>query len=85
MGEVVYILCAVTSLACAVMLLRGYRRSGAKLLLWSCVCFFGLCLNNVVLFADMVLLPDWNLLLLRSGTALVSLLVLVYGLVWSSE
>ncbi len=85
MGEAVYILCALTSAACAVLLLRGYRKSGAKLLLWSSVCFFGLCLNNVFLFVDIVVFPEMNLLLLRSGTALASLLFLLFGLVWSSE
>ena len=53
----VYMLCAATSLACAVLLLRGYRRSGARFLLWSSLCFVGLALNNVILFVDKVVLP----------------------------
>ena len=44
-ASVVYVLCALTALACAVLLFRGYRASGARLLLWSAVCFAGLTLN----------------------------------------
>ena len=39
MAETVYILCALTCMACAVLLLRGYRRSRARFLLWSSICF----------------------------------------------
>ena len=34
MATLVYALCALTSLACAVLLLRGYLSSRARLLLW---------------------------------------------------
>lgn len=86
MAETVYILCALTSIACAALLLRGYTRSRTRLLLWSSLCFVGLALNNVILFLDKVVFakgPD--LTLYRSLTALVALLVLVYGLIWDSD
>ena len=57
MAEVVYILCALTSLACAVLLIRGYRRSRSRLLLWSCLGFVALAANNVLLFVDLVVVP----------------------------
>ena len=41
MATVVYLLCALTSLGCALLLLAAYRRERARLLLWSCVCFGG--------------------------------------------
>jgi len=91
MAETVYVLCAVTSLACSVLLLRGYVRSRARLLLWSSLCFGFLFLNNVLLFVDMVLLPDQDSLLgvkfavWRSSVALVGLGLLVIGLVWDGE
>jgi hypothetical protein len=92
MAQAVYILCAVTSLACAVLLLRGYRRSPrARFLLWSSLCFVGLALNNVMLFVDRVILPDETQLLgidfalWRSGSALAGLLLLLYGLIWDAE
>jgi hypothetical protein len=59
-ASVVYILCALTSAACAAMLLRGYLRSRARFLLWSSLCFGCLALNNAVLFVDQDLLPEVN-------------------------
>ena len=85
MAELVYILCAVTSLACAVLLLRGHRRGGTRLLLWSGLCFAGLAVNNILLFLDLTVVPQIDLRLVRSGTALAAMLVLVFGLVWESR
>jgi hypothetical protein len=84
-GSVVYVLCALTSLACAVLLFRGYRRSGARLLLWSAVCFLGLALNNAVLFVDFRMLPALDLSLWRTLPALLGIAALMYGLVWESR
>ena len=85
MAETVYILCAATSAACAVLLLRAYGRSGARFLLWSGLCFVFLALNNVVLYVDLAVLPDKDLRVIRHGTALAGLLLLVWGLVWDAE
>lgn len=82
---VVYILCAVTSLACAILLSRAYRRSGTRLLLWSCLCFTGLFLNNVLLIVDTSLLPDVDLLVLRQIPALLGVALLLYGLIWEGS
>lgn len=85
MAEPVYALCALTSLACAILLARGYRASRARLLLWSTLCFAGLALNNILLFVDQVLVPDLDLSLVRTLPALLGLASLVWGLVWDSE
>ena len=86
MGEVVYILCALTSLVCAVLLVRSYLANRSPLLLWSSVCFVGLFINNVLLVIDVVLTKDeMNLLLARDLTNLASVSALVIGLVWSSR
>jgi hypothetical protein len=85
MAELVYLLCAATSSACAVLLLRGFRQSGAKLLFWSGLCFAGLALNSMLLFIDLVVVPDIDLGLVRSGTALAAMVVLLFGLVWESR
>ena len=85
MAAAVYILCALTSIACAVLLLRGYLRSRARFLMWSSLCFIGLAANNVILFVDKVVLPDTDLWLLRSTTALAAMAVLVFGLIWDAE
>lgn len=82
----IYLLCAITSLTCLVLLARGYRRTGVKLLLWSALCFVGLALNNLLLFIDLVLLPtEVSLLYWRQGTTLVALSVLLYGFIWEAD
>ena len=85
MAEAVYILCAVTSALCAVLLFRGYVRSRLRFLLWSSICFVGLFANNVLLFVDKVLLPDVDLSVWRSLPAVLGLAVLLYGLVWDAD
>jgi len=86
MAESVYILGTLTTLLCAVLLLRGYRHSKQRLLLWSGLCFCGLTLSNALLFIDLVLLPTTaDLYRLRLGIAAAAMLVLLYGLIWESE
>jgi hypothetical protein len=82
MAESIYLFCAVTSVLCAVLLVRGYRRMRTELLLWSSLCFLCLALNNVLLFVDLVIFPSVDLSMLRSVLAFGGLSVLVYGLVW---
>jgi hypothetical protein len=86
MGSLVYILCAFTSLVCAVLLVRAWRKSRTKLLLWSSVCFVGLLLNNIVLVVDEVITRDSiSLIILRDVTNLASVTALLIGLVWSER
>ena len=86
MAETVYILCGLTSLIVAALLLRGYKRSGVRLLLWSGLCFVFLSLNNVLLFVDKVLTEQTtDLSLCRSTAALTGLILLLYGLIWDAE
>lgn len=85
MAELVYLLCGATSTMCAVLLLRSFRTSRAKLLFWSALCFVGLALNNVLLFVDLVVVPQVDLSLLRSGIALAAMVVLLAGLIWESQ
>ena len=85
MATVVYVLCALTSLACAVLLWRGWRRSGARLLFWSALCFVGLFFNNVLLVVDLRVVPQIDLALVRLVPALLGAMALVYGLVWDTE
>ena len=85
MAEAVYILCAATSIACAVLLLRAYGRTGARLLLCSGLCFAFLGLNNVLLFLDLAVFGNVDLRPFRHATALAGLLLLVWGLVWDAE
>jgi len=85
MAEAVYLLCAVTSAACAVLLLRGHHRTGTPLLLWSGLCFVGLALNNAMLVVDLILVPDVDLSTWRLLPAAIGVGLLLYGLVWESE
>jgi hypothetical protein len=85
MASVVYILGALTSLLCAVLLLRGYRTGRKRLLLWSGLCFAGLALSNTLIYVDLVIVPTTDLYLWRLGTAAFAMLLLVYGLVWESD
>jgi hypothetical protein len=84
--SVIYLLCLVTSLMCLALLARGYARTGVKLLLWSALCFVGLAINNLLLFVDLVLLPEEvSLVYWRQATTLVSLSVLLYGFIWEAD
>lgn len=85
MAEYVYILCTLTSALCAVLLYRGYRRSGARLLLWSACCFLGLALNNLMLYVDIVLMPHTDLSVARQLPAVLGMLLLLFGLIWESD
>jgi hypothetical protein len=84
MGELVYILCALTSLACAILLVRSYRANRTRLLWWSSVCFIGLFVNNVVLVVDLMVTTT-DLWFLRDITNLASVSALIYGLVWDTR
>ena len=81
----VYLLCFLTSSACAFLLGRSYRRTGARLLLWSSLCFVLLALNNLVLVVDLLVLPQVDLRLWRLLLALAGVSVLLFGFVWDLE
>jgi hypothetical protein len=85
MPELVYVLCALTSVLCAGLLLRAYRANRTRLLLWSTLCFIGLGINNILLFVDIVLVPDIDLQIFRTGSALLALVLLTIGLIWESR
>jgi hypothetical protein len=85
MSGVIYILCAATSLVCAGLLWRGWRRSGARLLLWSALCFAGLCLNNILLVMAMRATDSPALSAWRTAPALIGVGFLLYGLIWDAD
>jgi hypothetical protein len=79
-------LAVLTCLACTVLLYRGYRRTGTRLLFWSALCFIGLSVSNLLLFFDLVLFPTQvDLRVYRLLTALTGLLFLLYGFIFESE
>ncbi len=82
---IVYLLCFATSSACAWLLGRSYRRTGARLLLWSALCFVFLSANNIVLVVDLLLIPHVDLRLARLLLALSAVGILLFGFIWDLE
>lgn len=84
MAEGVYLLCAIASVICAGMLFRGYLSGRAQLLLWSSLCFGCIAANNVMLFVDLVLLPDLDFagIIWRNALSALAGSLLLFGLVW---
>jgi hypothetical protein len=85
MAEVVYMMCGLTSLFCAVLLIRSFRRQRSRLLLWSSLCFVGLAVNNSLLVIDLMLVPDVDLLAVRTTVSAAAMLLLLIGLIWESR
>ena len=83
---VLYLLAALTSIACMALLFRGYARTGARLLLWSALCFVALSVNNVLLFFDFIVFPTQvDLRMYRLLAALAGALFLLYAFIWEVE
>ncbi len=84
MISVVYLLCACTSALCAILLLIKYFQSRQIFLFLSGLCFVGFAVNNVLLFIDLVVLPNTDLSILRTVPGLIGIAFLLWGFVWDS-
>jgi hypothetical protein len=85
-AEAIYLLCALTSLAAAVLLFRHYRAVRTPLLLWSCIAFVGLAANNVLVFVDFTLTAATvDLAVPRTSIGALAMMVLVFGLIWEAN
>ena len=82
---VAYVLCALTSLLCAALLVRSWLATRMRLLLWAALCFSGLAVNNVLLLVDRQVFPDVDLSLLRDASGFAAVSVLLFGLIWESS
>ncbi|HZY16941.1 MAG TPA: DUF5985 family protein [Ramlibacter sp.] len=85
MAILIYGLCALTSLACLVLLSRSYLRTRVPLLFWSALCFLFLTLNNFLLVADKIVFPDIDFSLWRALSSFAAILLLLFGLIWEEE
>ena len=85
MAPLIYTLCALTSITCFVLLWRSWRASGFRLLFWSALCFAGLSVNNVLLVLDRIVFPQVDMALWRLVSALVAVLLLLFGLIWEED
>jgi hypothetical protein len=82
---VVYLLCLLTSSACAYLLARNYWRTGARLLLWSALCFLMLAVNNLLVILDLLVIEGVDLRLWRVVTSLAAVGILLFGFIWDLE
>jgi hypothetical protein len=81
-----FLLAALTSVACMLLLLRGYLRTGLRLLFWSALCFVFLSANNVLLFVDTMIFPtEIDLRIWRLLSALAGIACLLHAFIWESE
>jgi hypothetical protein len=85
MSALIYTLCALTSLACAGLLLRAYARGHHRVLFWSGLCFVMLTTSNVLNIFDRFVFPNVDLAPARLATALLAVALLVFGLTWEGE
>ena len=85
MKQLVYVMCALVSMLCAALLLRGYFQGRHRLLLWSGLCFAGLTFANALVFIDLNMLPAMDLYPLRLIVTAVSVLILLVGLILEGE
>lgn len=82
MAAIVYLLCTLTSLLCAIMLFRAFKKSQFRLLFWSSMGFIGFGISNILLFIDVVVFPDVTYILnFRSVPAVVGMITMIYGLI----
>lgn len=77
----VYLLCLATGAICAALLIRAYLRSRSSLLFWTALGFVFLALNNLFLFADMVLFPSIDLWPYRQSAAVIAIAVMLWGFI----
>ena len=82
---IVFLLCLITSAACAALLVRSYLRTRTRLLLWSAVCFVLLAGNNLFVVLDVLLLPSVELLPFRQLASLSAISVLLVGFIWEAD
>lgn len=81
MEGAIYLLCAATALACCLLLLRGYWRSGVRLLLWCGLFFLAMSVENVMLFFDLIVFPEVPLAATHITAGMIGVLLLLYGLI----
>ncbi len=82
---IVYGLCCVTSVWCAMLLIRAYSNTKRRFLLWCALSFVFLAINNTFVLADLVWFPEGDLVAYRQTAALLAVGVLIYGFMWEAE
>jgi hypothetical protein len=84
----VYLLCALASASCAILLGRMYWRNRARvrpLVAWSSASFAAFAVSNALVVIDLAILGSPRLLIARAGTACLASAVLLFGLIQDTE
>lgn len=79
--NILYMLCFLTSLCCCVLLIRSYRRTRSKVLLWTAACFVLLALDNLLVVLDLIVLPNVDLAIPRLLATLLAVSTLLIGFI----
>jgi len=80
--QLVYLLCAATSLMCTTLLARRYKQTRLSLLFWSSLAFLAFAISNILLFIDLVIVgPAVDLSFWRTIPTLVGVVLMLYGLI----
>ena len=85
MEFVIYALCAVTALGCALLLFQASLRTRSRMLLFSALCFGTLTVTNVLVLVDNAVGPGIDLRWMRLVTALIAVGLLLYGLIFEEK
>ena len=85
MMSALHILTCLTTLLCAILLLRAFARVRRRLLLWSGLCFAGLTASSLLALIDLQMLPQIDLFTYRLLSTAISMALLLYGLIWESQ
>jgi hypothetical protein len=81
----VYLLCLLTSVLCAALLVRSYLKSRTRLLLWSALCFVLLAVNNFFVVLDVLVIPTISFIPARQLASLSAVAVLLFGFIWDTD
>lgn len=84
MAPALYIATCLTTLLCAILLLRAYVNVRSRLLLWSGLCFAVLTVSKLLVIADLMLFSA-DLYTYRLASETIAMALLLYGLIWESE
>ncbi len=79
--DILYLLCFLTSLSCCLLLIRSYRRTRSRVLLWTAACFVLLAVDNLLVVLDLIVLPNVDLSVPRLLATLFAVSTLLVGFV----
>jgi hypothetical protein len=82
----IYLMCAITSIICMILLAQAFSRTRSRLLFWSALCFVALAINNALLFCDLVVFPTQvDLQIPRLLASTIGTSLLVFGFIWDVD